>query len=100
MVQPPGLTALERGQQWEMALELFREMTLRRSPRSTSYNAAMAACAQGSQWQLAIQLCSDMRMNLLREDVITFNAIINSCEKSYQWELALGVLKQIKDREV
>ena len=49
--------ACEKGEQWEKARALLREMPHRSvEPTVISYSAAISACEKGEQWEKALAL--------------------------------------------
>lgn len=56
------ISALSKGQQWEKALELFRELEASGStPSIVTYNATMTALEKGLQWERALDLFDEMK---------------------------------------
>ncbi|CAK0892995.1 unnamed protein product [Prorocentrum cordatum] len=57
-----GISACERGEQWQQALALLSEMSeVKLEPDAISYSAGVSACEKGEQWQRALALLSEMR---------------------------------------
>ncbi|CAK0858317.1 unnamed protein product [Prorocentrum cordatum] len=57
-----GISACEKGEQWQWALALLSEMwEVKVEPNVVSYSAGISACEKGKQWQLALALLSEMR---------------------------------------
>ncbi|CAK0863572.1 unnamed protein product [Prorocentrum cordatum] len=57
-----GISACDRGGQWQQACLLIGEMRqARMAPDVISYSAGISACARGGQWQQALSLLSEMR---------------------------------------
>ena len=78
-----GISACEKGRQWQQALSLLIEMweaTL--EPNVISYTAGISACEKGDQWQRALALLSEMWEAKLEPNVISYNAGISACEKA------------------
>ncbi|CAK0905227.1 unnamed protein product [Prorocentrum cordatum] len=52
-----GISACEKGEQWQRALALLNEMwEAKLKPDVISYNAWISACKKGGQWQRALAL--------------------------------------------
>ncbi|CAK0888794.1 unnamed protein product [Prorocentrum cordatum] len=70
-----GISACEKGEQWQRALALLSEMqelNLESNAISfTIYNAGISACGNGEQWQWALALLTAMREAKLEPNVIT-----------------------------
>ncbi|CAK0866989.1 unnamed protein product, partial [Prorocentrum cordatum] len=67
-----GISACEKGEKWQQALSLLREMRAARSePNVVSYSAGVSACEKGEQWQRALSLLSEMRGEKLEPNVIS-----------------------------
>ncbi|CAK0878229.1 unnamed protein product [Prorocentrum cordatum] len=67
-----GISACQKGKQWEGVLALFSEMCEANvSPDVISYNAGVSAFEKGSQWQQALSLLSEMREAKLEPDSAT-----------------------------
>ncbi|CAK0794992.1 unnamed protein product [Prorocentrum cordatum] len=65
-----GISACEKGEQWQRALALLSEMRKAMlEPDVTCYNAGISACQKGEQWQQALALLSEMREARLEPDV-------------------------------
>ncbi|CAK0832934.1 unnamed protein product [Prorocentrum cordatum] len=57
-----GISACEKGEQWQRALTLLSEMREAKvEPDAVSCNAGISACEKGEQWQRALALLSEMR---------------------------------------
>ena len=87
------VSALEKGSQWSMALDLLSKMPCSGLlPNIISFSAAISACEKAGKWQEALHLLSDMPAAAVVPDRINFNASISACEKGSQWETALQLL--------
>ncbi|CAK0874044.1 unnamed protein product [Prorocentrum cordatum] len=65
-----GISACEKGEQWQLALALLSEMwEAKLEPDVISCNAGISACVKGEQWQRALALLSEMRGAKLEPDV-------------------------------
>ncbi|CAK0903291.1 unnamed protein product [Prorocentrum cordatum] len=57
-----GISACEKGEQWQRALALLSEIwEVKLEPDVISYSAGISACKKGKQWQWALALLSEMR---------------------------------------
>ncbi|CAK0825239.1 unnamed protein product [Prorocentrum cordatum] len=64
-----GISACEKGEQWQRALALLSEMReMKLEPNIISYNAGISACEKREQWQDALALLSEMREVKLEPD--------------------------------
>ena len=67
-----GISACGKGEQWQRALALLREMPeANLEPDAVSYGAATSACGKGEQWQRALALLKEMREVRLEPIVIS-----------------------------
>ncbi|CAK0869134.1 unnamed protein product [Prorocentrum cordatum] len=56
-----GISACEKGAQWQRALLVLSEMCEAELERNViSYNAGISACEKGEQWQPALSLLREM----------------------------------------
>ncbi|CAK0790326.1 unnamed protein product, partial [Prorocentrum cordatum] len=66
-----GISACEKGGQWQPALALLSEMReAKLEPNVISYSAGTCACEKGGQWQRALALLSEMLEAKLEPDII------------------------------
>eukprot|EP00438_Fugacium_kawagutii_P008839 Skav208539 [mRNA] locus=scaffold1216:204962:236269:+ [translate_table: standard] len=79
------ISACAQGGQWQLAVQILKDMTRRRQAVATCSGVADPLSAESSaaqEWEVALQLVSAM----LKQQVIS------ACEKGSQWQLALSVL--------
>lgn len=87
-----GISALEKGGQWQRALELFEFIPdANTSPKVIIYNAAITACEKGGQWQRALELFAFIPNANLSPNVVSFNAAITACETDGQMAVSTGL---------
>ncbi|CAK0796003.1 unnamed protein product [Prorocentrum cordatum] len=64
-----GISACEKGEQWQWSLALLSEMwAAKLEPNVISYSAGISACEKGRQWQRALSLLSEIRQANLKPD--------------------------------
>ncbi|CAK0891922.1 unnamed protein product [Prorocentrum cordatum] len=62
IIYSAGISAFEKGGEWQRALSLLSEMREAKvEPNVISYNAGISAYEKGKQWQRALALVSKMR---------------------------------------
>ncbi|CAK0851248.1 unnamed protein product [Prorocentrum cordatum] len=78
-----GISACEKGEQWQPALALLSEMREAKvSPDVIyTYSAGISACEKGKKWQLALGLLSEMCEATVEPNIFSYSAGISACEK-------------------
>ncbi|CAK0894342.1 unnamed protein product, partial [Prorocentrum cordatum] len=91
-----GISACEKGGQWQRALSLLSEMwQAKLEPNVISYNAGISAWEEGGQWQRALALLWEICEAKLEPDVTSYSAGISACEARGQWNKALDLLESM-----
>ncbi|OLP80032.1 Pentatricopeptide repeat-containing protein, chloroplastic [Symbiodinium microadriaticum] len=96
-----GISACEKGGEWQMALLLLSQMPLAGVvPNEFSFNAGISACEKGGEWKMAPYLLSQMPAVGVVPDEISFGAGIKSCGTARIWEMALSLLASIRGNQL
>ncbi|CAK0806722.1 unnamed protein product [Prorocentrum cordatum] len=78
-----GISACEKGEQWQRALELLGKMQeVKLEPSVITYNAGIVACRRCGQWQQALSLLGEMRNSYLEPNDNSYNLGITAYEMS------------------
>jgi pentatricopeptide repeat domain-containing protein 1 len=120
------LTALEKGLQWERALDLFDEMKLKNMPVTVvSYGSAISACEKGKlereaafgiqrpyslthihfrllglQYRQCLEFLDEMTEMGIKKNVIIFGAAMSCMEKSCRADIAFLLMERMKAENV
>ncbi|CAK0904775.1 unnamed protein product [Prorocentrum cordatum] len=90
-----GISACERGEQWQRALLLLSEMREAKLEPDVIHHAGISACEKDGQWQQASSLLSEMGDMELEPNVVSYSAVISACEKDGRWQRALLLLGEM-----
>jgi pentatricopeptide repeat protein len=90
-------TALEKGLQWERALDLFDEMKMKNMPVTVvSYGSAISACEKGLQYRQCLEYLDEMTEMGIKKNVIIFGAAMSCMEKSCRADIAFQLMERMK----
>ncbi|CAK0880212.1 unnamed protein product [Prorocentrum cordatum] len=91
-----GISACEKGNQWQRALALLNEAREAKLELAViSYNAGVRACERGGQWQRALALLGEMQEAKHDPDSISYTAGVSACEFGEQWLRASALLSEM-----
>ena len=77
------LNACDRGQKWQVALQVFEEMLLESIlPGLISYNSLVSACERSSAWPAALAVLQALEERHLEADAAGLSPAIRACAKS------------------
>jgi pentatricopeptide repeat protein len=94
-------TALEKGLQWERALDLFDEMKMKNMPVTVvSYGSAISACEKGLQYRQCLEYLDEMTEMGIKKNVIIFGAAMSCMEKSCRADIAFQLMERMKLEDV
>ncbi|CAE6909993.1 unnamed protein product [Symbiodinium sp. CCMP2592] len=92
-----GISACEKGGQWQKALDLLAEMPESGvTPNIISYNAAISACAGCARWQRASALFDAACAAGPTPTVVSYSAILSACQQPAKWQCAVGTFWRCK----
>jgi pentatricopeptide repeat protein len=92
---------LEKGLQWERALDLFDEMKMKNMPVTVvSYGSAISACEKGMQYRQCLEYLDEMTEMGIKKNVIIFGAAMSCMEKSCRADIAFQLMERMKIEEV
>jgi len=91
------MTALEKGLQWERALDLFDEMKMRNLPITVvSYGSALSACDKGLQYRQCLEFLDEMTEMGIEKNVIIFGAAMSCMEKCRRADICFQLKERMK----
>ena len=76
-----AISACEKGQRWEVVLDLLNECKTWTTPDTISYNAAISACEKGGRWQHVLALLLTMCDERAWPRMIIQRAVVSA----YEW---------------
>eukprot|EP00439_Symbiodinium_sp_Y106_P028063 s5767_g3.t1 len=89
------ITALQRGSQWESAVDALQRMPQTAlQPNIVACNAGLGAAERGARaaWDQALSLQEKLRRFGHRLDVVSFNSAASVCSLERRWDVALAML--------
>ena len=94
-------TALEKGLQWERALDLFDEMKIKNMPVTVvSYGSAISACEKGLQYRQCLEYLDEMTEMGIKKNVIIFGAAMSCMEKSCRADIGFQLMERMRLEDV
>lgn len=94
-------TALEKGLQWERALDLFDEMKSKNMPVTVvSYGSAISACEKGLQYRQCLEYLDEMTEMGIKKNVIIFGAAMSCMEKSCRADIGFQLMERMRLEDV
>ena len=94
-------TALEKGLQWERALDLFDEMKSKNMPVTVvSYGSAISACEKGLQYRQCLEYLDEMTEMGIKKNVIIFGAAMSCMEKSCRADIGFLLMERMRLEDV
>ena len=92
-----GLSAMEGGQNWKRALDLFAcDFAARLRRDIITFNSVINVCAARGTWSKAAQLLTDAVQTELEINLITYNGAIRSYSQASRWRASLQCLENLR----
>ncbi|CAE8631934.1 unnamed protein product, partial [Polarella glacialis] len=92
------ISACQKGQELELALELFVEMqSLRILPHVQALTAIASACQSCGEWELALLMLHQAKTDKhVKLDIVIYNSVMTACANAGEWQRSLALYDELQ----